>query len=124
MQRAVDAEQRRRPGDPAAVQQVADGDERRVGADPLLASEVYGQLRRLVQPGRERLHHLRRVSREGLDPLEGDEPAPLDLHQVVDQLGDPVALVDRDRDDGEILRERQQPIGPQPVGQAEAFDPP
>ena len=116
---AVDAEQHGRAGDPAAVEQIADGRERRHAVDALLAADVDGELGRLA----ELLGQLHRADLAGEQPraLERDQAAALDLQDQLEHRLDPLAAVDGDRDDRQVLGQRQQPVGVQVVQAAEAF---
>jgi len=106
---AIDAEKDGRAGDAAAVEQVADRGERGGAVDALLASDVDGELGRLV----ELIGQLERreVTREQARAFEGDQAASFDLQDRLEQRFDAVAAVDRDRDDREVFGEREQAVG-------------
>ena len=70
---AVDAEQRGRAGDAAAMEQVADRDKRRSATDLLLTPDVDRQLSGLVQLLRQR----------NRADLAGEQPGPLERDQAV-----------------------------------------
>src|SRR6185312_8266983 len=111
---AVHAEQRGGAVDAAPVQQVADGDEGGHPVDSLLAAQVDGQLGRLVgprhggvvqQPGA--LHR----DQAGAGQREGRAEYRLDLRPNVD----------RQRDQRQVLGQRQRAVGAQVVLEPEAL---
>ena len=116
---AVDAEQHRRTGDAPAVKQVAHGDERRRARDPLLASNVDRELRRLVQL----LWQRDRPDLAGQHPrpLQGDQAVTLDRDDLLEQVLDSRSRIDRHRHQREILRQREYPVRAKPVLQPEAL---
>ena len=98
---AVNAEQDGGAGDSAAVEQVADRDERGRAVHALLAADVDRQLGRLIKL----FGQLERADLSGQQPraLERHQPAPLDLQDDVEHRLDAIASVDRDRDDRQIF---------------------
>ncbi len=104
------------------MKQVAHRQEGRLPQQTLATPQIDGQLGRLAQ-GRGQLRRVGSAAACGdqTRALQRDQPAALDLQDGLDQLLDPLARVDRDRDDGEILRKRQQPIGAQVVKASEAL---
>ncbi len=116
---AVDAQKHGRAGDTAPVKQVGDGRKRGRPQRALLAAEVDGQLGRLAQPLGQ--HDLADPAAEQSGALQRDEALALDLEHARERRLDPRARVDRDRDDGQVFGERQQPVGVQVVQPPEAF---
>ena len=113
---AVDAQQHGGARDAVAVQCVDDGDVRRPAARPLAAPEVDGELGLLAA---------RAATTRGVGhacALEGDEAVAAHRHDLVEQRLDARPRVDRDRDDRQVLGEREQPVGVQMVLDPEARD--
>ena len=104
------------------MEQITHRREGRCPIDPLLATDVDGQLGRLVQL-------LRQSDRADLAaqhprPLQGKQRAMVDLDQIVEKRLDPLSLVHRHRHQRKILRQRQQAVGAQVVFEPEALDTP
>ena len=131
--RPVDAQQDGRAGDSSAIQEVAYRDESGPAVDALLASDVDRELGLFSELVRE--HHasrgVERAARRGRaelarhEPraLERDQSAPLDLHHGLEHRLDPGSRVDRDRDHGQVLGQRQQAIGMKVVKAPESLGP-
>ena len=109
------------PASPCATQRLDDRHVRRPPAHAVLAADVDRELGRLMQLVGEL---------DGADPssehagaLERHQAVAGDGRDVVQRGFDAPAGVDRDRDDRQILRERQQARGLEVVLDAEALDP-
>ena len=85
----------------------------------LPTADVDRQLRGLVQLFRAR--DRRDLAGEHPGPLEGDQTMPLDRDDFVEQVLDAWPGVNRDRDEREILGQREEPVGAAVVLQAEAL---
>lgn len=92
-----------------AVQEIADGDERRSARYLLPTSDVDRQLRGLVQLLRE--CDRRDFAGQHPGPLEGDQTMPPDCDDFVEQVLDAWPGVNRDGDEREILGQREEPVG-------------
>ena len=116
----VDPEQHRRAGQSVLAQRLDDRHVRRPAAHAVLAADVDGELGRLMQLVGE----LDRAdaSREHAGALERHEAVGGDRCDVVEGRLDALSRVDRDRDDRQILRQRQQARGLEVVLDAEALD--
>ncbi len=117
--RPVDAEQHRRAGDARAAQDFDDRLVRRAPAGRLMAAQVDRQLRLLVQGvgqrvGRGALGHEPR-------PFRRHEPVEAERRDVFARRLDERTAVDGDRDERQVLGEREQPsvrsacLAPKPV---------
>ena len=117
---AIDAEQHGRAGQSVLAQRLDDRHVRRPPAHAVLAPDVDRELGRLMQLVGEL---------DGADP-SSEHAGALERHQAVagDRLDvverglDAPARVDRDRDDRQVLRERQQARRLEVVLDAEALD--
>ena len=114
--RAVDAEQRRGAGNPVPVQRGDGGDVRGRAAEPLAPADVDGQFHLLVRlVGRPVAVAGEAGALQGQQAVAGDRP----------QLGcdgfDPLARVDGDGDQRQVLGEREQAVGLQAPAGAEAL---
>ena len=107
---AVDAEQDRRARNAVAAQQVDERDVREAPAGAVAAAELHGQLRLLARP---------RGHRGGRGALERDQPVAGVLRGLLRRGEDRRRRVGRHRDEREVLRQRQQPVGAQVVLDAE-----
>ena len=105
-------------GDAVAVQRRDDVDVRRARRAARATAAVDGQLHLLV-----RLVGGAVAAAGEARALQGEQAAAGDLAQLLDDRLDPLAIVDRDRDQRQVLREREQAVGLQPLAGAEALGP-
>ena len=115
MHGAVDAEQHRGPGDALAMERGDHADVGRGAAEPPAPAGVDGQFHLLVGLAAA-------VAGGGeAGALEGEEAVACHLDQLGDGSLDPLAAVDGDGDERQVLGEREQAIRLQSLPGAEAL---
>jgi len=116
----VDPEQHGGARESVAVKQFADRDERRRALYALVAPEIDGQLRGLVQLLREL--ERRYLPRQQACTFECQQSTALDGEHVLEQPIDSGARVDRDRYDWQVLRQGERSVGVHLVLATESLD--